>query len=127
MVDEALLRFLAEESEVLALGVDEGVGGAASPLTAGHYSLGLDEGLHVADEVGLPFGSFRDGMEGEVVLLVIDFVLDDEQQPLVELEKGLYFCFVLLVHLLLFLDLLQHPLDTCFQPRILLHQPLHEY
>ena len=92
VVDEALLCFLAEESEVLALGVDEGVGGAASPLTVGRHSFGLDEGLHgVADEIGLPFRSFGDGVEGEVILLVMDFVFDDEEQPLVELEKGLYF------------------------------------
>jgi hypothetical protein len=60
-------------------------------------------------QVRLTLGTFGDGLETAVVLfIVVEFVFDDAEEPLIEFEQRFDLLFVLQVEFLLLLDFLEH-------------------
>ncbi len=133
LVDFGLGSLDFEQPEI-RLGVvsDKWVGGIVPPLTLGRAGPAskfshLDERVESRDyQVRLTLGTFGDGLETAVVLfIVVEFVFDDAEEPLIEFEQRFDLLFVLQVEFLLLLDFLEHHFNWLLEVVVLLFEQLH--
>lgn len=99
--------------------------GVEASLAFGHEFSRTNEGIEGwADQIGFPLRTFRDRLQAAAVLLVVQLILDDAQQPLIELQQGLYLRLVLRIQVLLPLYLFNDALHRPAQLFVLLLQAL---